>query len=121
MPNKRGRPKGITASRDTLAVVCLLKERLGWKYTEIGNIFGRHRDTIREWYNVGYRTIGGNLASILVKDKRWVKMIKPVGKSDDVAYLYGKIHQSSCGGGHRIMPHRYNKNGEDKQGNWQED
>ena len=119
MPDKRGRPIGIIASEDMLAVVCLLK-RLGWSNSQIGKIFRRHHETIRDWYNIGYHTIGNNLSAIIVKNKRWVKMIKPIGKSDDVAYLYGKIHQSPCGGGHRIMPHHYNKGLEDNR-SWEDE
>lgn len=105
-----GRPKGITASKEALAVVCLLK-RLGWKYTEIGNIFGRHRDTIREWYNIGCRTIGSNLASILVKDRRL--RIAYRGKSDDLSYINAKIHQNICGGGRMVKKAHHNSDWED--------
>ena len=113
MPNKRGRPKGITASKDTLAVVCLLKE-LKWSNRRIGRLFHRHHTVISDWYSEASKTIGDNFSAILVNSGREVKMMRPSGNSTDIEYIFGKVHQGSCGGGRGVKPHNYDDEYEDE-------
>lgn len=112
MANRRGRPKGVTATTDMLAVVCLLK-RLGWSDRKIGKIFRLDHETVRDWAKAGYKLFGDNFSAILVKDGRKAK-IKPSGNATDLSYLYAKIFQNPSGGGRRIPPHKYDSNWEDQ-------
>jgi len=113
--NKRGRPRGVTASPDTLAMVYLLKKKLKWSYRRIGRLFHHDHTVIYDWYVIALKEIGDNYPTILYKgEKRSIEII-PVGNSKDVEYLHGLIHQNPCKGGRQVKPNRYGDEWEDEK------
>lgn len=82
-----------------IAVWILMK--LGWSNRRIAKLkLPTSHNTISSYLPEACELIGTGELTILPK-VGWMKKVILAGKSDDVAYLYSKVHQNPCGGGKR--------------------
>ena len=96
----------IRADKYDLAVVWILKT-LEWSDRRIARAkLPRSHHTVTSYYKKACELKDARELPISGKGERKLR-IMPFGKSSDVEYLEGKIHQNPCGGGKRKTPHRY--------------
>lgn len=122
LKNKRGKSESIRkpgneiTKHDVYLVIWILK-KLGWSSRRIARLkLPTSHNTINSYFSKSLDLIEKGILTISPnKGERRIKII-PMGNSEDISYLYGKIHQNMCGGGKRIMP-RFGNDLEKNPGN----
>ena len=75
--------------------------KLGWSNRRIAKLrLPTSHNTVAAYFSEGCELIESGELTISPR-VRGMKNVILAGKPDDVAYLYGKVHENPCGGGKR--------------------
>jgi len=102
---KKQQERSVSCKEDAYSAVWILA-KLGWSNRRIAKLkLPTSHNTVAAYFSEGCELIESGKLTISPR-VRGIKNVILAGKPDDVAYLYGRVHENPCGGGKRGKRYR---------------